>query len=97
MTCLSKATVVEECRYVVDPGPTGLERLYRQLDKEDDQVWSLDLDKLICPYLPICDPIVDHQVVKIDLNHLTRPFARTLAPMIDSSLKQNGIIAAGSG
>ena len=48
-----------------------MEQIYRRLDKQDDDVWSLDLDHLVCPYLPICDPIVNHQVTKIDAGHLT--------------------------
>ncbi len=92
LACLSKATVVEQCRYTAPTDPTFLESLYRQLDARDDQVWAADLDKLICPYLPICDPIVDHQVVKLDGSHLTRAFARALAPAVDGYLKTNGIV-----
>ena len=66
LACLSQARVVEQCRYVAAAGPSGLEQLYRRLDKQDDHVWSLDLDHVVCPYFPICDPIVNHQVTKID-------------------------------
>jgi peptidoglycan/LPS O-acetylase OafA/YrhL len=93
VTCLSSAVVVESCTYVVDPGKTGLENLYQRIDTEDDHVWALDLDKLVCPYLPICDPIVNHQVVKFDLSHLTAGFANSLAPDVDAFLKQNSVLA----
>jgi hypothetical protein len=83
---------VEQCRYVVPEQPSGLEQTYRRLDKQDSDVWSLDLDRLICPYFPICDPIVNHQVTKLDPSHLTTAFARSLAPALDTLLKQNGII-----
>ena len=72
--------------------PTGLEQTYRRLDKQNDNVWSLDLDHLVCPYFPICDPIVNHLVVKIDVNHLTSAFAEALEPAIDNLFKQNGIL-----
>jgi peptidoglycan/LPS O-acetylase OafA/YrhL len=94
--CLSGAKVVEQCRYTVSPAPTDLEKLYRQLDAQDDHVWSLDMDKLVCPYLPICDPIVNQQVVKFDATHLTRAFARSIAPAVDDFLVNNRVIAAGS-
>jgi hypothetical protein len=55
-------------------------------------VWSLDLDHLVCPYLPICDPVVDNQIVKIDETHLTAKFGKAIAPSIDSYLKDNGLI-----
>ena len=91
LTCLSEAVTVAECRYVVDPTPTSVERLYRRLAADDDQVWSVDLDRLVCPYLPICDPIVDELVVKADWTHLTSTFARALAPAIGSYFAANGI------
>ena len=55
-------------------------------------MWSPDLDQLVCPYLPICDPIVDETVVKADHSHLSRQFAVTLAPAIGAYLESNGLI-----
>ena len=92
LSCLSQAKVVEECRYVANTQPTGLETFYRKLDKDSPDIWSLDLDHAVCPFLPICDPIVNNQVVKVDKNHLTKDFAATLAPTIETFLTQNGII-----
>ena len=92
LTCLSTATVVEQCRYVAATTPSYLELLYRRLDKADDHVWSVDLDTLVCPYLPICDPIVNHQVVKVDRHHLTSSFVASIAPAIDDYFTKNGII-----
>jgi hypothetical protein len=92
LACLSEATVVEQCRYVAPAEPSDIEQLYRRLDKQYDDVWSLDLDHIVCPYFPICDPIVNHQVTKPDVSHFTRSFMRTLAPAIDAYFKQNGII-----
>lgn len=93
VACLSTATVIEECRYVVDPGPSSLERLYRRIDDDDDRVWSLDVDRLVCPYLPICDPILDGHVVQIDGEHLTSGFASSLIPPISAYLRDNGILS----
>jgi peptidoglycan/LPS O-acetylase OafA/YrhL len=92
LSCLSQAKVVQECRYVTNAEPSGLETLYRKLDKDNDDVWSLDLDHAVCPFLPICDPIVNNQVVKVDKNHLTKDFAVTLMPTVEAFLTQNGII-----
>jgi hypothetical protein len=92
LSCLSQADVVEECRFVAPAQPSGLARLYRRLDQQDDHVWSLDLDQLVCPYFPICDPIVDHQVVRVDAEHLTVAFSTSLGPELDALFKQNGII-----
>jgi hypothetical protein len=96
LSCLSKATVVEQCRYVVPEQPSSLVQTYRRIDKQYDDVWSLDLDHLVCPYFPICDPIVNHQITKIDPGHLTPAFAQSLAPAMDALFKQNGIIPGAS-
>jgi len=92
LVCLSSATVVEECRYVTSVEPTLIERIYRRLDDDDQQLWSVDVDRLVCPFLPICDPIVDGRVVKMDASHLTASFARSLAPALGAYLYENGIV-----
>ena len=92
LECLSEAVWVETCRFVVDPAPSGLEELYRRLADEDPQVQSLDLDRSVCPLLPICDPIVGTQVVRWDGSHVTREFAKTLAPSVEMYLVSNGIV-----
>ena len=63
-TCLSKAKYLDECRYVA-ARPTPLEKYFRSLANGRD-VFTLNLDRLVCPYLPICDPIVNGVVVKKD-------------------------------
>lgn len=52
-----------------------------------------DLDRLVCPYLPICDPIVNRMVVRADESHLTPEFAVSLWPAIEDHLTNNGILA----
>ncbi len=92
LTCLSKARVLEQCSYVATSKPGLLERTYRRLADRDDRAWSVDLDRVVCPYLPICDPVVNGQIVKLDATHLTARFARSIAPTIDAYLKDNGLI-----
>ncbi len=91
LVCLSSAKVVDECRYVVSPGPEGVERMYRTI-ADDRSIWSLDLDRLVCPYLPICDPVIDGKVVKMDRGHLTATYARSLGKDIDGYFRRNGIL-----
>jgi hypothetical protein len=92
LTCLSKAKVLEECRYIADDNAEIVEHDYRQIASNVDRAWSLDLDHLVCPYIPICDPVVGNQIVKLDTSHLTATFSKSLAPSIDAYLKDNGLI-----
>jgi len=90
--CLSQAKVLETCRYVASARPDGLERFYRRLAKQDSGVYSANFDRLVCPFLPICDPIVDHQIVKQDATHLTAAFAQSIAPAVNDYLEQIGAL-----
>ena len=55
-------------------------------------LWSVSLDELVCPFLPICDPIVRGKVVKVDDSHLTPDVARSLVPALAEYFRTNGIL-----
>src|SRR5262249_53207243 len=94
--CLKTARVVEDCRYVVRNRPTRLEMLYRRLAGRSHRVWSADFDRLVCPYLPICDPLIAGHIVKVDAQHLTLEFSEYIADDIDAYLKANRLIPPAS-
>jgi peptidoglycan/LPS O-acetylase OafA/YrhL len=91
--CLGGATYVEECRFVARPGPAGIEVVYRRIANSEDRVEVLDLDRVVCPFLPICDPVVNGHVVRADVGHLGAPFARTLAVPLARQLGRLGVLA----
>ena len=94
LDCLSSGKSLDRCTYVVkSPGPSDQERLYRSLD-DHRRIWSLNFDRLACPRLPICDPVLRGMIVKRDATHLTVEFAKSLAPVIASDLRRAGILAA---
>ena len=93
LACLETARWLEDCRFVADPEPSRYEALTRSLAKADPRLRSADFDKLMCPYLPICDPVVNGAVVRWDDQHLTTRFAETLAPAILAYLRQNGLLS----
>jgi hypothetical protein len=95
LDCLSKATYLEQCRYVASTVPDRLERFFRQLARQDHNVYDVDLDHLVCPFLPICDPIVNHQIVKWDPTHLTVKFAQSIAPQLNTYLQQDNVLPRG--
>jgi hypothetical protein len=45
-------------------------------------VWSLNADRLVCPALPTCAPVIDNVIVKRDPSHLTGTFALLVAPKL---------------
>jgi peptidoglycan/LPS O-acetylase OafA/YrhL len=93
LTCLSQAEYLDGCRYVATARPSRIEQYYRSLANGTD-LYTLDLDRLVCPYLPICDPIVDGIVVKKDSQHITRDYSRHVADSLAALLVADGIITA---
>ena len=89
--CLSQADFLDECRYVANTRPTPVEQGFRSL-AEPGGVFVLDLDPWVCPYLPICDPVVDGRIVKRDFEHLTGAFSRSLADDLATYLQYTGIV-----
>ncbi len=89
--CLSEAKYLDDCRYVAHVGPTPVERAYREAARRDG-VWDLNLDHLVCPYFPICDPVVHGMVVKQDHGHLTATYARSISDEIERYLRDNEVL-----
>jgi hypothetical protein len=69
-----------------------LETLYRSLDAHDPHIWSADIDRLICPYDPVCDPVVAGHIVKVDALHPTVEMAKYIAGGFDTYLKNNHLL-----
>jgi len=93
LRCLSEAEFVEECRFVASSSPGAEETVLRDLADGDDEVVSLDLDGAVCPYLPICDPVIDGLVVFHDSNHITTRYGRTLLDPVDRLLEDEGVLS----
>jgi len=94
LRCLAGARTVDECRYVAATEPSWIETEYRRLAAEPEGPAVLDLDRTVCPYLPICDPVVGGEVVKWDRQHVTSEFARSIAPRIEQYLRAQGMIGS---
>ena len=92
LTCLSEARVLEACRFVVSDQPTSLERLYREIDLRSTDVTSVDLDRFACPYLPICDPVIDGTIVRWDQRHLSLAYVQKIAPDVDRYFTDNRLV-----
>ena len=95
LECLDEATFLEDCRYVADLTPSRTDRLHEELADGKPDVRTVDLDTLACPYLPICDPMVDGKVVRWDLQHLSLQYASTLGDELTATFEQLGLLRPG--
>jgi peptidoglycan/LPS O-acetylase OafA/YrhL len=89
--CLSGAASLDACRFVANVQPTELERSFRRI-ADGKRVFSIDIDRLVCPYLPICDPLVDGVVVRSDNSHISLKFAESIAGPLEDILVQQGAL-----
>jgi len=89
LSCISSGSR-SECTYEANRQPTPLEQYYRRTGVE--HVYSLDLDRLVCPRWPTCDEVIGDIIVKRDPGHLTATFARSLAGKVDALLRKDQIL-----
>ena len=72
---------------------TALERYYRARDDEST-FFSIDVARVVCPRLPVCDAVVHDVIVRFDANnHLTATFARSVAPRLGAMLRDRHILS----
>jgi peptidoglycan/LPS O-acetylase OafA/YrhL len=90
-TCLSGATYLDDCRYVATAGPSPIVQYFRSI-ADGKSLLSLDLDHVVCPYFPICDPVVGGIVVKIDRQHLSAAYSMRISDSIDATLTRDGVL-----
>ncbi|MEZ5178275.1 MAG: SGNH hydrolase domain-containing protein [Acidimicrobiales bacterium] len=92
LDCLARSRWVEACRFVARPSPDWVEGLTRDQADALDHVDTIDLDRLICPFLPICDPILGGTVVFYNGEHLAEGFTRSLAPQLAQALAERDLL-----
>jgi hypothetical protein len=93
LNCLAQAKFLDECRFVTGTKPTEVETIYRRVAAQlSTSVFSVDLDHLVCPYLPICDPVVNGLIVRRDPEHLTDRFAASLVKPFERILDDHGLL-----
>ena len=91
LNCLSSATKVEQCIYQANTKPTPLENMYASQVKPG-AVWTLDLDRVVCPRFPTCDPVVRGLIVKRDTDHITGKYADDIGESVDAILRAAGVL-----
>jgi hypothetical protein len=94
LNCLSSAKSLDQCIYQATPGPTPIEQFFARKAKAG-ALSTLDLDRVVCPRLPACDPVVDGLIVKRDNDHITVKFAAHIAARVDTLFHQQGLLGSG--
>ncbi|MGZ4737476.1 MAG: acyltransferase family protein, partial [Acidimicrobiia bacterium] len=80
-----------DCSFRVRPGPTPIVQFYRTLARTPD-VWSLDLNQLVCPRFEVCDPVVDDVLTRRDHTHITGTYSLALSNSLEALLQRERIL-----
>jgi peptidoglycan/LPS O-acetylase OafA/YrhL len=93
--CLTRSEFLESCRFTVSKVSQPLMKVYAGL-ADQTRTYVVDWNKLACPNLPICDPVVNGLIVRWDIEHLTPRYALSIAPQIRAYLERTKLVARGS-
>lgn len=69
--CVSGAATMGECAWVPQSGPLPTEVASRAAQDGDPNVFSVDIDALVCPLVEVCLPVIDEQLVLQNQLHLS--------------------------
>ena len=94
LQCLSDGKSASQCTFRENPAPTQLELAFRKVASQTSDVWSLNLDRLVCPREPICDSIVGNVIVYRDDGHITGTFALSQSDAIEKMFVQKRILSS---
>ena len=79
----------KQCRFVANTDPVATRAPLPATRRRNSGVFSANFDQIVCPYLPICDPVVNGKIVRFDASHLTAPSPNTIAPQVDALPQTN--------
>lgn len=91
--CLARAKFVEQCAGR-SAGRLRSERALEQRAATRRDVTVIDLDRAICPRLPVCDAVVGGVITRKDVDHVSVQFARALTGELDRRLAAAGVYRA---
>ena len=91
MSCLSGVQLSSGCSFVTE-GTSSAEAGYRALERKIMNFHSVDIDPLVCPALPVCDPVVDDILVRLDHDHISAAWSLHIAPQLDELLTRLGVV-----
>lgn len=93
LECLAGATYIEECMVPAPTTQAASDRFYQAEDIAHVDVFTVDINPVICPDAPLCRPIVNGRIVWRDRNHLTARITVHLRGKIWDRIAATGALA----
>ncbi len=90
--CLTTATTVGDCAYETPTAPLPVEVSYRQLADQNERVFVVDIDRIACPFLPACLPMIDGEIVFRNQLHLSDAWTLSREDQLFGIIERTGIL-----
>jgi peptidoglycan/LPS O-acetylase OafA/YrhL len=90
--CMSGAATVADCSFQNPAAPYPTETIYRSEDVARADVASVDIDKVACPFLPACVPLIDGELVYRNEFHLSEQWIMDHTDQLWSLIAASGLV-----
>jgi peptidoglycan/LPS O-acetylase OafA/YrhL len=93
LDCLAGATYIERCLVPEPTSQAPSDGFYDAEDIAHDDIFTVDVNPVICPDAPLCRPILNGRVVWREFNHLTAGISVYLRDKIWDRISGTGALA----
>ena len=90
LDCLAGARTVQECRVAVQPQSQLQDSLYLTADARSDEVFTVDINPIMCPSAPVCDAMLGRIPVWRDNKHYSPAILESRSGEIWAALQDSG-------
>ena len=92
--CLTSAARPSECAVPVPLEKSPTDAFYISRAREEAQLDTIDLNRAFCPGAPLCQPVVNGEVVWRDNHHVTATYAEARREQVWRILEASGVLSA---
>ncbi len=89
--CMTSTDDPHECAVPVPTDTSATDGYYLTAATQNDSIYTVNLNPVFCPSAPLCQPVVDGEVVWRDREHLTPPFATHRADKAWKLIERTGV------
>ena len=93
LDCLARSSQVEDCRVPVQPRGRLQDSLYLAAAARSDDIYTVDINPIMCPSAPVCDAILGQIPVWRDPVHYSPAILESRSAEIWEALQDSGAFA----
>jgi hypothetical protein len=90
--CLTSTPDATRCAVPVPTVPPASDGYFQAAAAASPKVWTVNLTPAFCPAAPVCEPVVDGDIVWRDDHHVTATFARHREPQVWDLIRASGVL-----